>query len=114
MGGGPEPVAVLQETQKTARATTADAVNNRRLRPALVNLCKINATGSHAMHSGNTCRGIGGGKRRSMPDGRELESEVVITKTVEAATFEPSMLEEAGATVQVDAIGTPAQFQVIV
>jgi hypothetical protein len=39
---------------------------------------------------------------------------VVITETVELATFEPSMGEDAGETAHVEAIGAPVHVHVIV
>jgi hypothetical protein len=66
------------------------------------------------MNIGRTWRGNGGGTKRGLRAGIVLERRVVITETVEVATFEPSRVEEAGEMVHVDAIGAPAQLQVTV
>ena len=66
------------------------------------------------MNVGRTLGRSGSGAKRNLPTGRALERLVVITETVEVATFEPSIAEEAGETVHVDAMGAPVQVQVTV
>jgi hypothetical protein len=79
-----------------------------------LNLSKINVTRSQTIETGNTWRGSGGGANRGLTAGIALERIVVITETVEVATVEPSMGEEAGETAHVDAIGAPVHVHVIV
>ena len=59
----------------------------------------------------NTCQGSSGETKRGLPAGMAAERIVVITETVELATVEPSIGEEAGETVHVDAVGAPVQVQ---
>ena len=113
MGGGPEPEPVPepQELQNAARARTAETESNILVRGERLNLCRISATRSHATNIGRTCCGSGGGAKRGPRPDSAVERIVVITVTVDVATFEPSMGEDAGATPHVDAIGAPVQVQ---
>ena len=116
VGGGGEPVLVPppQDAQSATRTRPAAALSNRLERSLRFNLCNISITRSHAMNIGRTWRGRGGRAKGGLAAAMALERTVVITETVEVATFEPSMGEEAGETVHVDAIGAPVQVQVTV
>jgi hypothetical protein len=78
------------------------------------NLRKISVASNHETNIEKICRGSGGGAKRNFPIGRVPAFAVVVTETVEVATVEPSMGEDAGETAQVEAIGTPVHAHVMV
>ena len=115
-GGGGEPLVEPppQETQSVVRTRMAEALSHSLVWGLRLSLCNINVTRSQTMPSGRTCQGSGGGTKRRLPIGRALERMVVNTETVEVATVEPSMGDDAGETVHVEAIGASVQVHVIV
>ena len=107
------PVPELQELQNEANSSAADAPSNSLVRGDRLNLCRRITVSSHAKGSGRICHGGEGGEKRTLPKD-ELGRAVVAMETVEVATVEPSMGEDAGETLQVECIGAPVHVHVIV
>src|SRR5260221_13244844 len=115
VGGGAPPkwVPPPQDAQSATRTRTAAALSNRLERSVRFNLYKISIASNHVTNIGNVCRDRGGGAKRNLPIERVPARAVVVTETVEVATFEPSMGEDAGETSHVECIGAPVHVQVI-